>query len=82
MRAPCAIVRQALAIEKLLMVTSTRRPDTQLPPPPSLATLSGVNLNPKSPYLDGRPPQVGGASRPWLGTGARGRGVGWGEGTV
>ncbi|KAL4458305.1 hypothetical protein ABPG75_013170 [Micractinium tetrahymenae] len=49
----------ALAIEKLLMVTSTRRPDAQLPPPPVLAMLGGVNLNPKSPYLlDGRPPQV------------------------
>ncbi|KAL4423113.1 hypothetical protein ABPG77_004796 [Micractinium sp. CCAP 211/92] len=48
----------ALAIEKLLMVTSTRQPDTQLPPPPLLAALGGVNVNPKSPYLDGRPPQV------------------------
>lgn len=48
----------AVAIEKLLMVTSTRQPDAQLPPPPSLATLGGVNVNPKSPYLDGRPPQV------------------------
>lgn len=50
--------RQALAIEKLLMVTSTRQPDTQLPPPPLLAALGGVNVNPKSPYLDGRPPLV------------------------
>lgn len=63
--APCTPARQAVAIEKLLMVTSTRQPDAQLPPPPSLATLGGVNVNPKSPYLDGRPPQVwGGAACP------------------
>ncbi|PRW59457.1 mediator of RNA polymerase II transcription subunit 12 isoform X1 [Chlorella sorokiniana] len=49
-----------VAIEKLLMVTSTRQPDApgSLPPPPPLSELRGVNDNPPSPYLDGRPPQV------------------------
>lgn len=47
-----------LAIEKLLMVTSTRQPDEQLPPLPLLSCLGPVNENPPSPYLDGRPPQV------------------------
>lgn len=42
------------------MVTSTRQPDppASLPPPPQLSELRGVNDNPPSPYLDGRPPQV------------------------
>ncbi len=42
------------------MVTSTRQPDPpgSLPPPPPLSELRGVNDNPPSPYLDGRPPQV------------------------
>ncbi|PSC69679.1 serine threonine-phosphatase 4 regulatory subunit 2 [Micractinium conductrix] len=50
----------AVAIEKLLMVTSTRQPDplAHLPPPPLLSALTDVNDNPSSPYLDGRPPQV------------------------
>ena len=55
---PC-LPLQAPAIEKLLMVTSTRWPDTQLPPAPALSDVAtGVNDNPPSPYLDGRPPQV------------------------
>ena len=42
------------------MVTSTRLADAAalLPPPPALASLTGVNNNPPSPYIDGRPPQV------------------------
>ena len=54
---PC---RQVAGIEKLLMVTSTRRPDPHdsLPPPPALSDLTRVNENPPSPYFDGRPPQV------------------------
>ena len=58
---PCLInTTQAVAIEKLLMVTSTRQPDplAHLPPPPLLSALTDVNDNPSSPYLDGRPPQV------------------------
>lgn len=41
------------------MVTSTLpEPNASGLPPPRLAELQGVNDNPPSPYLDGRPPQV------------------------
>ena len=45
-------------MEKLLQVTSTTRPAQTLPPRPALSSLRAVNENPRSPYLDGRPPQL------------------------
>ncbi|KAI3435712.1 hypothetical protein D9Q98_001770 [Chlorella vulgaris] len=54
------IDKVVLALEKLLVVTSTRQPAPldQLPPLPPLVSLTGVNCNPPSPYLDGRAPAV------------------------
>lgn len=45
----------AMAIERLLLVTSTLRVAKNPPPLPSLASLGPVNENPPSPY-DGQPP--------------------------
>lgn len=44
-----------LAIERLLLVTSTLKVASSLPPPPTLDSLGPVNENPPSPY-DGEPP--------------------------